>query len=146
MIKYFVNKEKKTVVAKFENTSVLTDKGVWGKYIANHIFKTISKTKGCINLYLNDRNIYYKFIEDAIKQNDSCYGIAKCADTDTFDVEKGKELAKKRLLKKYYNTQERALLNIIHVMNSVQQVLFKDYHESKNKVGKFAQEIYCFQK
>ena len=140
MIKYFVNKEKKTVVAKFENTFVLTDKGVWEKYIANHICKTISKTKDGINLYLND-NIYYKFIEDAIKQNDSCYGIAKCADTDTFDVEKGKEIAKKRLLKKYYSTQERALLNIIHAMNSVQQILFKDYHKSKNKAGKFAQEI-----
>ena len=143
MIKYFVNKEKKTVVAKFENTSVLTDKGVWEKYIANHICKTISKTKGGIDLYLSDRNIYYKFIEDAIKQNDSYYGIAKCADTDTFDIEKGKEIAKKRLLKKYYSTQERALLNIIHAMNSVQQVLFRDYHKSKNKAGKFAHEIYC---
>ena len=141
MIKYFVNKEKRTVVAKFEKTSVLIDKCVWGKYIANHICKTINKTKGGNDLYLNDRNIYYKFIEDAIKQNDSCYGIAKCADTDTFDVEKGKELAKKRLLKKYYSTQERALLNIIHAMNSVQHVLFKDYHKSKNKAGKFAQEI-----
>ena len=141
MIKYFVNKEKKTVVAKFENTFVFADTGVWKKYIANHICKTISKTKGGNDLYLNDRNIYYKFIEDAIKQNDSCYGIAKCADTDTFDVEKGKEIAKKRLLKKYYSTQERALLNIIHAMNSVQQVLFKDYHKSKNKAGKFAQEI-----
>ena len=137
MIKYFVNKEKKTVVAKFENTSVLTDKGVWEKYIANHICKTISKTKGGFDY----KNIYYKFIDDAIKQNDSYYGIAKCADTDTFDVEKGKDIAKKRLLKKYYSTQERALLNIIHVMNSVQQILFKDYHKSKNKAGKFAQEI-----
>ena len=146
MIKYFVNKEKRTVVAKFENTFVLTDKGVWGKYIANHICKTINKTKGGIDLYLNERNIYYKFIEDAIKQNDSCYGIAKCADTDTFDVEKGKEIAKKRLLKKYYSTQERALLNIIHATNSVQQALFKDYHMSGNKVEKFAHEIYCFQK
>lgn len=146
MIKYFVNKEKKTVVAKFENTFVLTDNGVWEKYIANHICKTINKTKGGNDLYLNDKNIYYKFIEDAIKQNDSCYGIAKCANTDTFDVEKGKEIAKKRLLKKYYSTQERALLNIIHAMNSVQQVLFKDYHKSKNKAGKFAQEIYYFQK
>ena len=146
MIKYFVNKKKKTVAAKFENTSVLTDKDVWKEYIANHIYKTICKTKGGNDLYLNDRNIYYKFIEDAIKQNDSCYGIARCADTDTFDVEKGKGLAKKRLLKKYYSTQERALLNIIHAMDSVQQVLFKDYHESGNKVGKFAQEIYCFQK
>lgn len=26
-------------------------------------------------------------------------------------------------------------------MNSVQQILFKDYHKSKNKAGKFAQEI-----
>ena len=141
MIKYFVNEEKKTVVAKFENSSVLTDKGVWGKYIANHVCKTISKTKGGINLYLTDRNIYYKFIEDAIKQNDSCYGIARCADTDTFDIEKGKDIAKKRLLKKYYSTQERVLLNIINAMNSVQQILFKDYHKSKNKAGKFAQEI-----
>lgn len=90
---------------------------------------------------MTDRNIYYKFIEDAIKQNDSCYGIAKYADIDTFDVEKGKEIAKKRLLKKYYSTQERVLLNIIYAMNSVQQVIFKDYHKSKNKIGKFAQEI-----
>lgn len=141
MIKYFINEEKKTVVAKFESTFELTDKGVWKKYIANHICKTISKTKCGIDLYLNEIYVYYKFIDDAIKQNDSCYGIAKCADTDTFDVEKGKEIAKKRLLKKYYSTQERALLNIIHAMNSVQQILFKDYHKSKNKAGKFAQEI-----
>ena len=146
MIKYFINKEKKTVVAKFENTSVFTDNDVWEKYIANHICKTISKTKGGIDLYLNNKNIYYKFIEDAIKQNDSCYGIAKCAETDTFDVEKGKEIAKKRLLKKYYSTQERALLNIIHATNSVQQALFKDYHMSGDKVEKFAHEIYYFQK
>ena len=146
MIKYFINEEKKPVVAKFETTSVLTDKDVWKKYIVNHIFKTIRKTKSGIDLYLDDKDIYYKFIEDAIKQNDSCYGIAKCADTDTFDIEKGKEIAKKRLLKKYYNTQKRALLNIIHTMNNVQQVLFKDYHKSKNKAGKVAQEIYCFQK
>ena len=79
MIKYFVNKEKKTVVAKFENTFVLTDKGVWGKYIANHICKTISKTKGGIDLYLTDRNIYYKFIEDAIKR------IAWHKDNDLWD-------------------------------------------------------------
>ena len=52
MIKYFVNKEKKTVVAKFENTFVLADKGVWGKYIANHICKTISKTKGGALTYI----------------------------------------------------------------------------------------------
>lgn len=143
MIKYFVNKEKKTVEAKFETTSAFTDKYVWEKYIANHIYKTISKTKGGIDLYLNNKNIYYKFIEDAIKQNDSYYGIAKCADTDTFDVEKGKEIAKKRLLKKYYRTQERALLNIIHAMDSVQQALFNDYHMSGDKVEKFAHEIYC---
>ena len=143
MIKYFVNEEKRTVVAKFENTFVLTDKGVWEKYIANHICKTINKTKGGIDLYLNDRNIYYKFIEDAIKQNDSCYGIAKCADTDTFDVEKGKEIAKKRLLKKYYSTQERALLNIIHAMNSVQQVLFLVFSEFGPKVGLFALVVWC---
>ncbi len=143
MIKYFFNEEKKTVVAKFEDNHGNTGKDVWQNHIANHIYKTINKTKGGIDLYLNDKNIYYKFIEDAIKQNDSCYGIAKCADTDTFDVEKGKEIAKKRLLKKYYSTQERALLNIIHAMDSVQQALFNDYHESGNKAGKFAQEIYC---
>ena len=67
MIKYFINKEKKTVVAKFENTSVFTDNGVWEKYISNHICKTISKTKGGIDLHLTNKNIYYKFIEDAIK-------------------------------------------------------------------------------
>ncbi len=143
MIKYFVNEEKKTVVAKFEDNYGNTGKDIWEKYIVNHICKTISKTKGGINLCLSDRNIYYKFIEDAIKQNDSCYGIAKCADTDTFDIEKGKEIAKKRLLKKYYSTQERALLNIINAMISVQKVIFNDYHESWNKVKKFAQEIYC---
>ncbi len=143
MIKYFFNEEKKTVVAKFEDNHGNTGKDVWQNHIANHIYKTINKTKGGIDLYLNDKDIYYKFIEDAIKQNDSCYGIAKCADTDTFDVEKGKEIAKKRLLKKYYSTQERALLNIIHAMDSVQQALFNDYHESGNKAGKFAQEIYC---
>lgn len=31
MIKYFINKEKKTVEAKFETTSAFTDKYVWEK-------------------------------------------------------------------------------------------------------------------
>ena len=48
MIKYFVNKEKKTVVAKFENTSVFTDKGVWEKYIANHIARQSVKQKAAL--------------------------------------------------------------------------------------------------
>ena len=70
MIKYFVNEEKRTVVAKFENTFVLADKGVWKKYIANHICKTISKTKGGIDLYLNERNIYYnKMIPAMVSQS-----------------------------------------------------------------------------
>ena len=146
MIKYFINEEKKTVVAKFEDNLGNTDKHVWQKHIANHIDKTISKTKGGYELYLNTKGIYYKFIEDAIKQNDSYYGIARCADTDIFDIEKGKDIAKKRLLKKYYSTQERALLNILCALNDVQQAFIDDFHKSKDKVGKFAYEIFCFQK
>ena len=144
MIKYFINEKNKTIVAKFEDNLGNTYKHVWQEHMANHIYKTISKTKGGHKLYLDTKGIYYKFIEDAIEQNDSCYGIARCADADIFDIEKGKEIAKKRLLKKYYSTQERALLNIIYALNDVKQTLFKDYHRSKNKAGKFAQEIHCY--
>ena len=45
-----------------------------------------------------------KFIESYLNRRTKFTGVAKCLESDKYDWNYGKELAKKRLLSNYYNT------------------------------------------
>ena len=104
MIKYTVNENDRKVTAKFiSNKDKDTDRDIWIEYIVDGIYKAVAETKECSNVFLTDKVVYprvKKFFEHAKLSNKFYYGIAKCNKIDTFDVKKGKYLAKKRLLEK----------------------------------------------
>lgn len=144
MIQYFVNEKKKTVVAKFENKFAYNDQEMWVEYLVTHIRKVAKKSNNFFKRPFGDGISIYGLVTDIVKQNDSYYGIAQCSGDDTFDVEKGKELAKKRLLKKYYDTQVYVINKVSNIMNKVACDFSSDFYASLDKVKKFRREINSF--
>jgi hypothetical protein len=66
---------------------------------------------------LDKKKIYYKidFVLNIINKyfpNERIWGFAKCHPDDTFDKEKGKALARARLLKKYYKIRTNVFRDI----------------------------------
>lgn len=146
MIQYFVNEKKKTVVAKFENKFAYNDQEMWVEYLVTHIRKVAKKSNNFFKRPFGDEVSIYKLVTDIVKQNDSYYGFAQCNGDDAFDIEKGKELAKKRLLKKYYDTQTDVMIKVSNIMDKVTRDFSSDFCASLDKTRKFKNEINSFKK
>lgn len=85
MIKYFVNEEKKQVIGTLENT----------KYdVVNKINKMLDGSPFC---YCNDKCL----------MPDSFKSVVTCDPADEFDIEIGKQIAKKRIMDRYYNSFDK---------------------------------------
>ena len=142
MIKYFVNDKKKTVVSKFENKFYNTDLETWTEYLVRHVHKLLESSN---NFVYTDQAIY-KTVYKIAGNVDSYCGIALCSGDDTFDVEKGKELAKKRLLRKYYGAQECVALKFFEILNKSKSAFLGDIAASHDKARKFKVEIDAFKR
>lgn len=140
MIQYFVNKKEGTVVATFDNKSNGDDQYLWSKYLTRHVRKIFKRSDGFFRI----NETVYKVIYKTVGEVDLFYGIAQCSGDDTFDVEKGKELAKKRLLKKYYDTQENVMFKLYKIMSKTAKNFLDDFNASDNKAAKFKSEIDSF--
>ena len=142
MIKYIVNEDKKVVVAKFEKDYPDSkDKYTWKKFIVSHIENVLRKGG------LRDINlIAYKAIENILNETGSFCGVAKCAPNDTFDVKKGKELAKKRLLKKYYRAQKKVVQYYVNGISRVQKKFVEDLDKTYAKAAILDIEIHNMKK
>lgn len=86
MIKYFVNEDKRQVIAVLENTK-------WDA--CNKIEKMIADTEFCLA-------IGHKYLMPS-----QFKVTVTCDPRDEFDVEVGKKIAKKRLLKNYYASLDK---------------------------------------
>lgn len=88
MIKYFINEEKRQVIGLLEDTQ-------WDAY--NKISKMIRDTDFCVapsKKYLMPSEFK---------------AIVQCDPADTFDVEEGKRIAKKRILDRYYESLDKRI-------------------------------------
>ena len=94
-IKYYVNEDKKVVVAKMNDT-------------AYDALNLIAAKRGHLLLGYITRSRSSK----PYKMKDSYVARARCHEDDTFDVEIGKELAKNRVLFKYYEDLTKVLQKI----------------------------------
>jgi len=107
MFKYYVNEEKKVVVAIAENCTNLAIQKILRKYPVSR------------SALLADENYFNKAF-----MHDTYSAKAKCDPNDEFDVEFGKKLAKKRLeekLEKYTKAAiERWKKQQIKLMNLIQ--------------------------
>ena len=86
MIKYFVNEDKRQVIAVLENTK-------WDAY--NKIEKMMADTEFC----LVPCGKYTMPAQFRV--------VVTCDPRDEFDVEVGKKIAKKRVLKNYYASLDK---------------------------------------
>ena len=150
MIKYIVSEKYRRVTAKFvSNEAKDTNRTIWLEYIVDGVFKAVAETKECSNVFLTDEIVYPRvknFFERVELSNKFYYGIAKCNKIDTFDVKKGKYLAKKRLLEKYYKILSDVLLNLVYDINIPTFIPFKVYEDSIKKVNDISDEIHFFEK
>lgn len=112
--KYFVNEEKKVVVCKLDNKGTdYTEMGIGVKYIRSLIRKQPMPT------YLDDlmydllSEKIMRNIKDAYPRDEQLVGIAKCDEHDTFDVQKGKDIARMRLEAKLMNQALNILSTLI---------------------------------
>lgn len=153
MIKYIVNEKERTVTANFydnkfrntnENPWVITEK-IWVEYIVDDIFKSVAECKECSDVFLTDE-IVYPHVKEVVRVNRSYCGIAKCSNLDIFDAKKGKYLAKKRLLKNYYETLHKAMLSLIYDMSIPTPIPFKVCENFIEKANDIASEIRLFEK
>ena len=99
MIKYNVNKEKRTVVAYFEDNY---------DYWFSNLYHFLSKFTA--KMYF-DEVIELTIVESVLK-NRKLYGKASCYKEDKWDEEKGKEIAKNKLIKRWNNAKVVALLQL----------------------------------
>ena len=80
-IKYFVNEEKRQVIGLLENTK-------WDA--VNKISKMVNGTEFCV------------VPSEKYMLPSEFSSVVQCDSRDEFDVEKGKKIAKKRILDRYY--------------------------------------------
>lgn len=106
MIEYNVNKEKGTVVAYFKDDSEHTSHDYWANCILTKLQK-LSQT----NLLVNDQvcGMALASTDEALACAGNLYGKAKIYGNDTFDEKKGKEIARAKLLSKYYEAESNAI-------------------------------------
>ena len=153
MIKYIVNEKERTVIANFydnkfrntnENLWVITEK-IWVEYIVDDIFNSVAECKECSDVFLTDK-IVYPHVKEVVRAKRSYCGIAKCSNLDIFDAKKGKYLAKKRLLKNYYETLHKAMLSLIYDTSIPTPIPFKVCENSIKKANDIASDIRLFKK
>ena len=97
MIKYNVNEEKRVVVAYFDGS-----RDFWEGALDNMLYKLENPTWDTIRI---DNCISTRIINEQT----NLQGVAKCHPHDTFDVEKGKQIAKSKLLDKWTAIRKRTL-------------------------------------
>lgn len=141
MITYIVNEGKKTVVAKFVvdngnyNSSGKSDYDIW-KYCLCSEFEHIGYACyfGC-----NIREcIVSKILEPLALEPNYFVGIAKVKGDDVFSEETGKQVAKAKLLAKYYRTEKRIAEKL------KEYILKNDIAFLDNRIDSSISRVYAF--
>ena len=121
MIQYNVNKEKRTIVATFKTNNLHTYlyESLYG--MAHNIFKGTKLLKR-FHIFT------YRLANKCIDNHPVMIGIAKCHPDDEWDENKGKILAKNRLLYKWEALKEDFL-------NKLDEQFYNDFTNVKNRLS-----------
>jgi hypothetical protein len=135
MIKYYVDKENRTVIAKF-NVGQSSERGYWQR----NILKEIIKLSRCCYMFDDTENQICNAALNRIDNN--IYGVAKCSPDDMWDEETGKTLAKKRLLRKWklarlaaFEAASNKLSDALTDINKKRYSLISQLDKSKTQPG-----------
>lgn len=145
MIKYNVNEEKQTVAAFFEGKKYFTGrtddtKDYWIQCIVGKAKKMFAE-KDFID-YHAITNTAYDMAFYAVNQLDSVAGVATPND-GKFDVKKFKEIAKARLLRRYYRVEYDVVSGIGRkINNSINTIdMFKYYDAIDSRTRSYEKKI-----
>lgn len=111
MIKYFVNKNKRQVIAVLENTK-------WDAY--HKIDKMVADTEFCV--VPNDKYIMPNQFRVTVT----------CDPRDDFNVDIGKKIAKKRVLNNYYTSLDKRVAKFREAALVFNGKVFETSEEVKN--------------
>ena len=142
MIEYNVNEEKGTVVAYFKDDEKNTSHEYWFNCIMIKLQKLSQ-----INFLANDLicNMALTSVDEALACACNLYGKAKVHGDDVFDEEKGKEIARMKLLSKYYKAESDAIYYFMKRYNGmVHKMLLHGSHiraRYSNRIKNYAKKI-----
>ena len=142
MIEYNVNKEKGIVVAYFKDDEKNTSHDYWFNCIVTKLQKLSQ-----INFLAND--LIYDMVLASANEALACvgnlYGKAKVHGDDVFDEEKGKEIARMKLLSKYYKAEGDAIYYFMKRYNRMVQKMFQNASRIRvryrNRIKKYTKKI-----
>ena len=145
MIKYNVNEEKQTVAAFFEGKKgfdgrIGDTKDYWIQCIADKARRMFAE-KDFIDYYAVI-NTAFDTASYAVNQLDSVAGVATSND-GKFDVEKFKEIAKARLLRRYYRVEYDVVSGVGRkINNSINTIdMFKYYDAIDSRTRSYEKKI-----
>ena len=142
MIEYNVNKEKGTVVAYFKDDRKNTSRDYWFNCIMTKLQK-LSQT----DFFTNDLmyNMASASVNEALACAGNLYGKAKVHGDDVFDEEKGKEIARMKLLSKYYQAESDAIYYFTKRYNEMMHRMLKNASHIRaryrNRIENYAKKI-----
>ena len=111
MIKYNVDEKNRTIVAYFEG-------GI--TYWYDCLYRKARKTD---HYHMLDSRIVSDIIADSLDNlNGALFGMAKASETDEWNEETGKDVARAKLLRKYYNTEIRILKKMRDLIESYAKI------------------------
>ena len=130
MIKYYVNEDKRTVVAKMEYDDSIEMKRDVVKYATGAITRWMYSQGFCEHEYCI-KDFFLSLIYTIADKYFSTpvIGKAKCNEEDEFDEEFGKELARTRCLEQYYFRLAMCCEDAYNIIDEVLEVL-ADRHDA----------------
>ena len=118
MIIYNVNQEKGTVVARFEG-DFTNDRDYWEDSLMGMIYNIFKP-------YIYDTEKMYGIVTKVLNSYEDFVGKAKLHPLDTWDEEKGKRIAKQKLLDKWYRVKNHVLREVkTYVISSCADINMK---------------------
>ena len=130
MIKYYVNEDKRTVVAKMEYDDSIEMKKDVVKYATGAIIRWMYSQGFCeYKYYIKDFfcSLIYTIADKYFST--PILGKAKCSEEEEFDEEFGKELARTRCLEQYYFRLALCCEDAYNIIDEVLEVL-GDRHDA----------------
>ena len=130
MIKYYVNEDKRTVVAKMEYDNPSEMKNDVVRYATGAIVRWMY-SQGLCEYEFVIRDFFYSLIYTIADKYFSTpvLGKAKCSEEEEFDEEFGKELARTRCLEQYYFRLALCCEDAYNIIDEVLKVL-ADRHDA----------------
>lgn len=139
MIRYYVNKEKKVVVASFDKDNDSHDsRETVFEYLFNDIAKIFMNSNK--RIVVNIDTLLYRLINKYNKRM-GMSGLARCHEEDEWNEEIGKRIARDRLMRKYNNLKFDIVCEIERQVKDVLTTITNRTTKVKDKHKKFSKDL-----